>query len=80
VNQGLGVQALQLRDVLPALGASWQLVAGVLYPEHGDMLGPSLVHEDLDVGDHPVALVGLADDAVLHVDDEQCGAGSVTGT
>ena len=56
-----------------ACGPRGSLVVGVLHPDHRHLLRPGLVDEGADVGDDPVALVRLAHDAVLHVDDEQRG-------
>jgi hypothetical protein len=45
----------------------------VLDPDDGDLLLARLVDEAADVGDHRIALVSFLDDALLHIDDEQCG-------
>ena len=69
VDQRLGVEPLEPVDVLPRVGAAGHLVVGVRHPDHRHLLRPGLVDEDADVGDDPVALVRLAHDAVLDVDD-----------
>jgi len=53
------------------------MVAGVLHPDHGRVLGARLVDHGADVRDHVVAVVGVGHDAVLDVDDEQRGARAV---
>ena len=45
----------------------------MLDPDDGDLLPPRLLDEAADVRDDRVALVRPLDDAVLHVDDEECG-------
>jgi hypothetical protein len=44
-------------------------------PEGGVLegTGVALLDEAADVGDDRIALVGPLDDAVLHVDDQECG-------
>src|SRR2546430_9873201 len=46
---------------------------GVLDPDNGDPFPPRLLDKAADVGDDRVALGSPLDDAVLHVDDEECG-------
>src|SRR5205823_6712793 len=48
-------------------------VVGVLDPDDGDAFLPRLLDEAADVCDDRVALGSPLDDAVLHVDDEECG-------
>jgi hypothetical protein len=49
----------------------------VLDPDDGDLLLPRFLDETGDVRDDRIALVRSPDDAVLHVDDEESGLGSV---
>src|SRR2546430_16625150 len=46
---------------------------GVLTPNNGAPFPPRLLDKAADVGDDRVALGSPLDDAVLHVDDEECG-------
>jgi hypothetical protein len=45
----------------------------VLDPDNGDLFPPRLLDKAADVRDDRVALVRPLDDAILHVDDEECG-------
>jgi hypothetical protein len=45
----------------------------VLDPDNGDPFPPRLLDKAADVRDNGVALVRPLDDAVLHVDDQECG-------
>jgi len=45
----------------------------VLDPDDGDPFLPRLLDKAADIRDDRVALVRPADDAVLHVDDKECG-------
>jgi hypothetical protein len=45
----------------------------VLDPDNGDPFPPRLLDKAADVRDDRIALVSPTDDAVLHVDDEECG-------
>jgi len=49
----------------------------VLHPDHGRAGGAGGGEERLDIGDHGIALVGGANHADLHVDDEEGGRCSV---
>ena len=77
VHQRLGLLALQLGHVLPAVAVLGQVVVGVLHPDHRDLLGAGLVDQGVDVGDHLVALVGVGHHVVLHVHDQQGGVGTI---
>ena len=59
----------------PSLPAACRRV--VLHPDDVDAGGARLVDEGGDVGDDGVAVVGIAHDAVLDVDHEQGGVGTV---
>src|SRR3989442_10713767 len=50
-----------------------KLLDGVLTPETGTPSPPRLLDKAADVRDDRVALGSPLDDAVLHVDDEECG-------
>jgi hypothetical protein len=49
------------------------VVVGVLHPDHGDPFLPRLLDQAADIRDDGVACVRFGDDAVLHIDDQQCG-------
>src|SRR5271165_1552562 len=77
LDQRLGVARRQLRDDPPLVAPPHQLLVGVLDPDHRDLFTARLVDQSADVGHDLVAPVGAGDDAVLHVDDEQCGLRAV---
>src|SRR3989442_4909189 len=54
-----------------------KLLDGVLTPETGTPSPPRLLDKAADVRDDGVALGSPLDDAVLHVDDEECGIRAV---
>jgi hypothetical protein len=49
----------------------------VLHPDHWDALLASFLHQTANICDDGVSLVSTFNDAVLHVDDEQCDIRSV---
>jgi hypothetical protein len=49
----------------------------VLDPDHRRLLAPGLADQGVDVGDHGVTVVSALNDAVLDVDDDEGGVGSV---
>ena len=73
LDQRLGVVRSQFGDDPPVVAPSGQLVVGVLDPDDRDPFPPRLLDQAADASHDRVALVSLRDDAVLHVDDEECG-------
>src|SRR5207237_9095206 len=63
----------KLGDDPPVVAPPRKLLVGVLHPDDGDPFPPRLLDKAADVRDDRVALVSPLDDAVLHVDDEECG-------
>ncbi|KQP27932.1 hypothetical protein ASF38_03720 [Aeromicrobium sp. Leaf272] len=77
VHHRLAGTWLELGDDLPPLGARRRTVVvgeGVLHPHDRHVGGPGSLHELGDPADHGITLVGVLDDVVLHVDDEEGGA------
>ena len=52
---------------------SRKLLVGVLDPDNRDPFSPRLLDEAADPPDDRVSLVSPRDDAVLNVNDEECG-------
>ena len=77
LHHRLAVTLYELGGVLPRLAPPREVLVGVLDPHDRDVLGARPVDERTDVGDHLLALVGLGRVALLHVDDEQRGVGSI---
>jgi len=73
LDERLGVARSQLGDDPPVVAPPRKLLVGVLDPDNGDPFPPRLLDKAADVRDDRVALVSPLDDAVLHVDDEECG-------
>src|SRR5207247_3850492 len=61
----------------PVVAPPRKLLVGVLDPANGAPFPPRLVDKAADVRDDRVALGSPLDDAVLYVDDEECGVRSV---
>src|SRR5207247_2480025 len=72
-DERFGVARSQLGDDPPVVAPPRKPVVGVLDPDNGDLFLPRLLDKAADVRDNCVALVSPLDDAVLHVDDEECG-------
>jgi hypothetical protein len=49
----------------------------VLDPDSGNVFPPSRLDEVSDVRDDRVAVMSIFNDAVLHIDDEERGVGTV---
>ena len=77
VHERLGLLALQLGHVLPAVAVLGEVVIGVLHPDHRHLPGAGLVDQRVDVGDHLVAAVGVGHHVVLHVHHQQGGVRTV---
>ena len=77
VHEGFVVGPLELVDVLPAVRSLGQAGVGVLHPDHGRVGVARLLQHAVDVGDHAIAVVGVGDDVLLDVDDQQGGVGAV---
>jgi len=73
LDERLGVSRSQLGDDPPVAAPPRKLLVGVLDPDNGDPFPSRLLDKAADVRDDRVALVSPLDDAVLHVDDEECG-------
>jgi hypothetical protein len=73
LDERLRVARSQLGDDPPLVAPPRKLLVGVLDPDNGDPFPPRLLDKAADVRDDRVALVSPLDDAVLHVDDEECG-------
>jgi hypothetical protein len=73
LDERLGVARSQLGDDPPVVALPRKLLVGVLDPDNGDPFPPRLLDKAADVRDDRVALVSPLDDAVLRVDDEECG-------
>ena len=56
---------------------SRRLSLAVLHPDDRNRGRASLLDDGADVCDDGVPVVGSVDDAVLHVDDEECGIRAV---
>ena len=78
LDERLVVARAQLRDDAPRVGAALQVLAVVLHPDDRHLLPACSLDQPGDVGDHGVPLVRALDDAVLHVDHEDGGVGSVS--
>lgn len=70
-NKWLGVESLQFADVAPSFAVFGHVVAGVLDPDDRHLLCSGFVNERCDVPDHGISRVGVFDNVVLHVDDQQ---------
>jgi hypothetical protein len=73
LDEGLGVAGIQLGDDPPGVAPLRKLLGRVLDPDDGNLLPPRPLDQAADVRDDRVALVSSLDDAVLDVDDEECG-------
>src|SRR5207247_8229545 len=73
LDERLGVARIQFGDDPPVVAPPRKLLVEVLDPDNGDPLPPRLFDQGADVRDDSVALGSPLDDAVLHVDDEECG-------
>ena len=73
LDERLGFAGSELGDDPPVVAPPRKLLVGVLDPDDGDPFPPRLLDKAADVRDDRVALVSPLDDAVLHVDDEECG-------
>ena len=51
--------------------------AEVQDPHDLNLVPPRLFHESIDVCNHCFALVVPLDDAILHINNEECGVGSI---
>src|SRR3954466_3798874 len=72
LDERLGLLWLELRDDPPLVAPSLEPLVVVLDPDDGHIVLPRFLDEAADVRDDRVALGGALDDAVLHVDDEEC--------
>jgi hypothetical protein len=50
-----------------------KLRVGALHPDDGNPFPPRFLDKAVDVRDDGAALVSSLNDAVLHIDDEECG-------
>lgn len=74
-DERLARSRFQLGDDAPIVAAPLDVLVEVLDPDDRDPLAARPLDQPPDPADHGVALVGLADDVVLHIDDEQGGVG-----
>jgi hypothetical protein len=75
LDERLGVIRHQLGDDPPIVAPLRKAaLVGMLDPDDGNLFLPRLLDQAADVRDDRVALVSTRDDAVLYVDDEECGA------
>src|SRR5215207_987985 len=73
LDERLGLVRSELGHDLPVGASPREAFVGVLDPDHGDPFTPRLLDKTADLRDDRVALVCPLDNAVLHVDDEECG-------
>jgi hypothetical protein len=73
LDERLGVVRRQLGHDLPVLTSLCKPIVRVLDPDNGDVFPARLLDEAADVRDDRVAFVRSCNDAVLDIDDEECG-------
>ncbi len=73
LDERLGVTRSQFRDDPPIGAPPFELLVRMLDPDNRHPFSPRLLNKASDIRDDRVALVSPLDDAVLHVDDNQCG-------
>ena len=77
-DKRLGVARRQFGDYLPPLAAPRKLLIGVLDPDDGDLIAPRAVDKAADIRDDRVAIMSSLNNAVLYIDDEECGVRPVS--
>src|SRR5207244_1720117 len=77
LDERLGAVRSQLGADPPVVAPPRKLLVGMLDPDDGNPFPPRLLNKAADVRDDRVALGSPLDDAVLHVDDEECGVRAV---
>ena len=77
LDQRLAVARRQLRNDPPGVASPRKPLVGVLDPHDGDPFAPRLLDQAADIGDDGIALMITLDDALLDIDDEECGVRSV---
>jgi hypothetical protein len=77
LHERVALVRAELGHDLPLLASLLEVLARVLHPDDRNLRRAGLLDDCADVRDDRVTLVCAADDAVLYVDDEQCGVGAV---